>query len=101
MSKTSLAFAVALALVQASVAEILDRPSGIKIGERLTLRPYVTTAITYDSNVDANRGRATDTDKDDFLWTISPSLWLHYNGETWSTILSGLQLPPVFQAVPS
>ena len=91
MSKTSLVFAVALALVQASVAEIeiLDRPSGIKIGERLTLRPYVTTAITYDSNVDANRGRATDTDKDDFLWTISPSLWLHYNGETWSTILSG------------
>ena len=89
MSKTSLVFAVALVLGQASVAEVLDRQSGIKIGERLTLRPYVTSSITYDSNVDANSGRATKSDKDDFLWTISPSLWLHYNGENWSTILSG------------
>ena len=89
MSKTPLVFALTFALVQVSAAEVLDRPSGIKIGERLTLRPYVSTSITYDSNVDANRGRSTHTDKDDFLWTISPSLWLHYNGESWSTILSG------------
>ena len=68
-------------------AEVLDRPSGIKIGERLTLRPFVSISLTYDSNVEANsRG---DGKKDDFLWTISPSLWLHYNAETWSVILSG------------
>lgn len=89
MSKKSLGLVIAIALVQVAFAEVLERPSGIKIGERLTLRPYVSTSITYDSNVDANRGRSTNTDKDDFLWTISPSLWLHYNGETWSTILSG------------
>lgn len=71
------------------VAEVLDRPSGIKIGERMTLRPYVSTSITYDSNVDANSGRSTHSDKDDFLWTISPSLWLHYDAENWSAILSG------------
>ena len=71
-------------------AEVLDRQSGFKIGERLTLRPYVALSLTYDSNVDANRSRqGQDGSKDDFLWTISPSLWLHYNGENWSTILSG------------
>lgn len=70
-------------------AEVLDRSSGIKIGERLTLRPYVSMSITYDSNVEANSGRQNQGKKDDFLWTISPSLWLHYNAETWSVILSG------------
>ena len=84
-----MAVGLALAMGQVAFAETLDRPSGFKIGERLTLRPYVTTSITYDSNVDANRGRRANSDKDDYLWTISPSLWLHYNGENWSTILSG------------
>ena len=84
-----MAVGLALALGQVAFAEVLDRPSGFKIGERLTLRPYVTTSITYDSNVNATGGRRDNSDKDDYLWTISPSLWLHYNGESWSTILSG------------
>ena len=70
-------------------AEVLDRPSGIKIGERLTLRPFVSLSLTYDSNVSANSSGKNAGKKDDFLWTISPSLWLHYNAETWSVILSG------------
>ena len=71
-------------------AEVLDRPSGIKIGERMTLRPYVSVSITYDSNVDANTCNTSFSHKkSDFMWTISPSLWLHYNAETWSLILSG------------
>ena len=82
-----LVFGTALAVGQAAVAEVLDRPSGFKIGERLTLRPYVTTSITYDSNV--NSRHSTESDDRDFLWTVSPSLWLHYNGESWSAILSG------------
>ena len=74
-----------------SSAEVLDRPSGIKIGERLTLRPFVSISLTYDSNVEANSGGRVgeNNKKDDFLWTIAPSLWLHYNAETWSVILSG------------
>ena len=81
--------AVAFASLTAE-AEVLDRPSGFKIGERLTLRPYVALSLTYDSNVDANYSRqGQDGKKDDFLWTISPSLWMHYNGENWSMILSG------------
>ena len=71
-------------------AEVLDRQSGFKIGERLTLRPYVSLSFTYDSNVDANYARqGKGGSKDDFLWTISPALWLHYDGENWSAILSG------------
>ena len=70
-------------------AETLDRPSGFKIGDRLTLRPYVAMSITYDSNVNPHSSRNGDGSKDDCLWTISPTLMLHYNGENWSTILSG------------
>ena len=74
----------------AARAEVLDRPSGIKIGERMTLRPYVSLSITYDSNVNGNSGSVTGSSKkDDFLWTVSPGLSLHYNAETWSVILSG------------
>ena len=69
-------------------AEVLDRPSGVKIGEHLTLRPYVSVSLTYDSNVNGS-SRSTHAKKDDFLWTVSPSLWIHYNAENWSLILSG------------
>lgn len=78
-----------LVVGQVASADVLDRPQGFKIGDRLTLRPYITSAVTYDSNVDGNGGRKTNSDKDDFLWTISPSLWLHYNAENWSTIVTG------------
>lgn len=70
----------------AAGAEVLDRPSGIKIGERMTLRPSVSTSLTYDSNVNPNND---DEKKDDFLWTISPALSLAYDAETWSLLLSG------------
>ena len=56
----------------------------------MTLRPYATASLTYDSNVGGWGARPQNAkDKDDFLFTISPSLWLHYNAETWSAILSG------------
>lgn len=71
-------------------AEILDRPMGFKIGERLTLRPYVSMSFTYDSNVDGGaRNNSFSSKKDDFLWTISPTLWAKYNADSWSLLLSG------------
>ena len=82
------AFLSGVVLCLSADAEVLDRPSGFKIGERLTLRPYVSMSLTYDSNVNGSSA-STDSDGGDFLWTISPSLWLHYNAETWSLILSG------------
>lgn len=69
-------------------AEVLDRPSGIKIGDRLTLRPYVSFSVTYDSNVEAG-GSSYRAEEGDVLWTIAPNLWLAYNAENWSLLLSG------------
>ena len=81
-------FLSATALCLVANAEVLDRPSGIKIGERLTLRPYVSMSFTYDSNVRAKSGDVIQ-DGGDCLWTISPTLGLTYNGESWSLLLSG------------
>ena len=66
-------------------AEVLDRADGIRIGERMTLRPYVSLSATYDSNVG---GRSGGTDGD-FMWTISPGFGLSYNAENWSLLLTG------------
>lgn len=84
MSKRFLLFALAVALCLASSAETLEGRSGFKIGERLTLRPYVTMSMTYDSNIGASDARR----REDLYWSVSPSLWLHYNAESWSAILS-------------
>lgn len=83
----SVAFVSALACLAAS-GDVLDRPTGIKIGQRMTLRPYVTASFTYDSNVDAQSGRAYGDSENDVLWTVSPGLGLVYNAETWSLNLS-------------
>ena len=92
MTKRFFEFAVVLMTVSAlgrmADAEVLDRPLGIKVGERLTICPSVSMSLTYDSNVEANSGTGSGK-KDDFLWTISPILALRYNAETWSANLSG------------
>lgn len=93
MKKHIIHFSLALLLAGAltclsSFAEVLDRPSGIKIGDRMTLRPYVSLSLTYDSNVRSRSGRAVE-DGGDCLWTIAPTLGLTYNAETWSLLLSG------------
>ena len=69
----------------AATAEVLDRPTGFKIGERMTLRPYVNAAATYDSNVG---GRNTDT-QNDMMWSIGPGFSLDYKQENWSLNLNG------------
>lgn len=66
-------------------AEILDRSGGFKIGERMTLRPYVSASLTYDSNVHSRHGESDG----DAMWTISPMLGLSYDAETWSLLLTG------------
>jgi len=66
-------------------AEVLDRPEGIQIGKRMTLRPYVALSVSYDSNVRSRH----DNVEDDVMWTISPGLGLTYNAENWSLLMSG------------
>ena len=92
MKTTSFCFAVlfcALVGVLSARAEVLDRPQGVRIGERLTLRPYVSLTATYDSNVNARGSRAGSDEDDDFYWSISPGLGLTYNAENWSLLMSG------------
>ena len=69
----------------AATADVVDRPAGIKIGQRMTLRPYVSMSVSYDSNVG---GRRHDV-KGDVMWKINPGFTLDYKQEKWSLLLSG------------
>jgi len=73
------------AAVATARAEVLDRPEGIKIGQRMTLRPYVSMSASYDSNVRSSH----EHESDDVMWTISPGLGLSYNAENWSLLANG------------
>lgn len=83
----SVAFVAVALLAFAAAAEVQDRPTGIKIGQRMTLRPYVSASVTYDSNVlGRNNGGSGKTD--DVLWTINPGLGLDYRAENWSILFT-------------
>lgn len=72
-------FALSVLAVFAAQAGIMDRPSGIKIGQRMTIRPYVALYYTWDSNVDsANSQRGSSS------FNINPGLTLTYMAENWS-----------------
>ena len=81
-------FAGTIACLSAQ-GEVLDRPSGIKIGERLTLRPYVSMSLTYDSNPRTKAGGQAFGSDGDCLWMISPMMSVAYNAENWSLLLDG------------
>lgn len=77
-------FAVALTAASCVSAALaadgeMDRPSGIKIGERMTLRPYVSLSFTYDSNVDQMKHS-----DDGSQWIINPGLSLEYKDDNWN-----------------
>ena len=70
---------IALSAVAAAVAAqggILDRERGIKIGERMTLRPYLSMSYTYDSNIDSSKHSKSGSQ-----WVANPGLELDYLGE--------------------
>ena len=58
----------------------LSRPAGIKIGQRMTLRPYVSFSYTYDSNADSRRDSHGE---DASYWTANPGMNLDYQGDNW------------------
>lgn len=65
-------------LAVAAVASDYERPQGFKVGDRLTLKPYVSMSFTYDSNVDS-----TKHGKDGSSWVVNPGLGLEYAGDNW------------------
>lgn len=59
-------------------AEYMDRPAGIRFGERMTVKPYVSLSTMFDSNVDACNGG-----EDDVVWVVNPGIGFEYLDESW------------------
>jgi len=78
--------AVSSALAVSGFAEVLDRPTGIRIGQRMTLRPYVALSASYDSNVRGSQ--SSGGSKGDVLWTVNPGFGLDYRADNWSLLLN-------------
>lgn len=69
----------------AATADVMDRPQGIKIGERMTLKPYVGLSYTYDSNIYSKKTKTGKFGKkDSSIWHVDPNLDLIYLGDSWS-----------------
>lgn len=81
--KSSKSFIIisAAALALAATAGELDRPQGYKIGQRLTLRPYVSMSYTYDSNVDSSKKSHHGSS-----WTVNPGIGVDYIADNWSIV---------------
>ena len=77
-TKHGMALAAALAAAVSAQAELMDRPEGIRIGQRLTIKPYVAFSATYDSNVGGNKDA-----EDDVILTVNPGFTLDYTAESW------------------
>ena len=77
---------VAVALAAVASADVVDRPTGIKIGQRMTLRPYVSLSVSYDSNV--NGSQNSSGSKGDVLWNVNPGLGINYKAENWALLLN-------------
>ena len=77
---------IAVAMAAVASADVLDRPTGVKIGQRMTLRPYVSLSAAYDSNVHGRQNGGAS--KGDVLWSINPGLGIDYKAENWALLLN-------------
>lgn len=80
-----LVFALIGAVAASSAtAEMMDRPGGFRIGQRLVIRPYVSLSSTFDSNVTSSKD-----EKEDVIWTVNPGFSFDYRGDRWYLTGSG------------
>lgn len=77
---------MAVTLASVASADVVDRPTGIKIGQRMTLRPYVSLSVAYDSNVHGRQ--SSGGSKGDVLWSVNPGLGIDYKAENWALLLN-------------
>lgn len=74
-------FLIAVAAFAAvASADMMDRPTGFKIGQRMTVRPYVAVYYTFDSNVNSTRHSSK---RNGSSFNINPGFLATYNGENW------------------
>ena len=76
--KSMITLASVATVAAVASADVMDRPQGIRFGEHLTLRPYVSLSYTYDSNVDS-----TKHSKEGSQWLVSPGIGAQYLSENW------------------
>ena len=81
MNKQFVLSAVVAMAAFAATAEVMDRPQGIKIGQRMTLRPYVSLSYTYDSNVDSMKHSNPGSQ-----WCVNPGTTLEYMADNWKVV---------------
>lgn len=74
-----LAVAVGISSVYAGE---MDRPGGIKVGQRMIIRPYVSIGYTLDSNVDSSHKRGDAASS----FFVSPAFSFDYRGDNWSLL---------------
>jgi len=74
MKKIALVCALTFALSVS--ADMMDRPGGIRIGQRFLLRPYVSLSYTYDSNHDSSAVR-----NGTHSFQVNPGFNLVYRGD--------------------
>ncbi len=68
----------AVSVAMTASADVMDRPTGFRIGERLTIRPYVSLSYTYDSNIDS-----TKHSKDASIFVVNPGVGAEYVDDNW------------------
>lgn len=81
MKKSYLVSAVAVAAAMSAQAGEMDRENGIKIGDHLTLRPYVALSYTYDSNVDSTKHGTKGSQ-----WVVNPGIDAIYLAQNWALV---------------
>ncbi len=81
MKLKTLILCSALAAMLTASADVMDRPQGFKIGERMTLRPYVALHYTYDSNIDSSKHAESGSQ-----WVVNPGLDFEYRDDNWSLV---------------
>ncbi len=81
MNKTLFTASILALGTIAAQAGDLDRPRGIRVGQKLTLNPYVSLAYTYDSNPDSYRKADPGSN-----WEVNPGLNFTYLDDNWSLV---------------
>ncbi len=79
LALATVAMSSALAMAGESIA---DKPTGFRFfNNHLTVKPYVSLAYTYDSNVDTAKHAS-----DDSIFMVSPGVDFDWRGERWTLV---------------
>lgn len=76
--KKMLAVLGGVSAVMVASTAMAEPHDGIKVGQHMTLRPYVSLSYTYDSNPDSSRHSRSATP-----WVVNPGVSMEYKHDNW------------------